>query len=261
MIFKVIILAGGKGTRIKPVLGNIPKILAPINKKTFLDYLIVWIKSWNICLERDIILSTGVGHKAIREHCKVKEYQIKCIEEKPPLGTFGAIINVARSNFANHYLIINGDTVFDANLKKISDIYFSPKNTNTPLIILKRASTNSKINRYGGYKKTKDGWIFTNEKSDFFSLGAFFISFKNLKERWLKTASQNIDELEIDSSIKKGFSIDKDCFGKDPVNAINLKDDILFIDIGIPSDLEKGKDLIPKIIGDNKNEDQIKILL
>ena len=59
-------------------------------------------------------------------------------------------------------------------------------------------------------------------------------------------------KLEIDSSIKKGFSIDKDCFGKDPVNAINLKDDILFIDIGIPSDLEKGKDLIPRIIGDNK---------
>ena len=261
MIFKVIILAGGKGTRIKPVLGNIPKILAPINKKTFLDYLIVWIKSWNICLERDIILSTGVGHKAIKEHCKVKEYQIKCIEEKPPLGTFGAIINVARSNFANHYLIINGDTVFDANLKKISDIYFSPKNTNTPLIILKRTSFDNNINRYGGYKKIKDGWIFTNEKSEFFSLGAFFISFENLKQRWLKTASQNIDELEIDSPIKKGFSIDQDCFGKDPINAINLKDDILFIDIGIPSDLEKGKDLIPKIIGDNKNEDQIKILL
>ena len=97
------------------------------------------------------------------------------------------------------------------------------------------------------------------ERWKLFSLGAFFISFENLKQRWLKTASQNIDELEIDSSIKKGFSIDKDCFGKDPINAINLKDDILFIDIGVPSDLEKGKDVIPKIIGDNKNEDQIKI--
>ena len=102
MSFKVIILAGGKGTRIKSVLGKIPKILAPINKKTFLDYLIVWIKSWNICLERDIILSTGVGHQAVKEHCKVRGYQIKCIKEEKPLGTFGAIINVARSNFANH---------------------------------------------------------------------------------------------------------------------------------------------------------------
>jgi len=116
MSFKVIILAGGKGTRIKSVLGMTPKILAPINKKTFLDYLIVWIKSWNICLEKDIILSTGVGHNAVKKHCNKNGYQIKCIEEKKPLGTFGAIINVTRSNFANHYLIINGDTVFDANL-------------------------------------------------------------------------------------------------------------------------------------------------
>ena len=145
MSFKVIILAGGKGTRIKSVLGNIPKILAPINKITFLDYLIVWIKSWNICLEKDIILSTGVGHKAVKEHCKVKEYQIKCIEEKTPLGTFGAIINVARSNFAKHYLIINGDTVFDANFKKISDIYFSSKNTNTPLLSLKELPLIAKL--------------------------------------------------------------------------------------------------------------------
>ena len=52
-------------------------------------------------------------------------------------------------------------------------------------------------------------------KNLIFFMRAFFISFRNLKERWLKTASQNIDEIEIDSSIKKGFSIDKDCFGKD----------------------------------------------
>tara|TARA_B100001287_G_C22589178_1_gene484771 strand:+ start:147 stop:914 length:768 start_codon:yes stop_codon:yes gene_type:complete len=255
MRLKVIILAGGKGTRIKSVLGKIPKILAPINKKTFLDYLIVWIKSWDICAEKDIILSTGVGHNAVKEHCDINRYQIKCIEEKKPLGTFGAIINVARSNFANHYLIINGDTVFDANLKKISNIYFSSRDHKTPLIILKRNSLDKKFNRYGGYKKIKEGWIFTSEKSESFSLGAFFISFENLKKRWLKTASQNIDELEIDSSIKEGFSIDKDCFGKDAINAINLEEDTLFIDIGIPSDLEKGRALIPKIIDNNKNDD------
>ena len=254
MSFKVIILAGGKGTRIKSVLGKIPKILAPINKKTFLDYLIIWIKSWNICLERDIILSTGVGHHAVKEHCKLKEYQIKCVEEKKQLGTFGAIINVARSNFADHYLIINGDTVFDANFKEISNIYFSSRKYCKPLIILKRNSFDNKFNRYGGYKKTKDGWIFTNEKSDFFSLGAFFISFENLKKRWFKTASQNIDDLKIDSTIKEGFSIDKDCFGEESINAINIEDDILFIDIGIPSDLEKGKDLIPKFIDDIENK-------
>lgn len=249
MSFKVVILAGGKGTRIKSILGNIPKILAPINKKTFLDYLIYWIKSWDICLEKDIILSTGVGHNKVKKHCNSYGYQIKCEEEKKPLGTFGAIVNVARTNFAKQYLIINGDTIFEANFKEISRIYFSSKD-DIPLIILKRNSLDKEMSRYGGYKESKDRWIYTSEKSEFISLGAFFISRDNLKKRWLKTSSQNLDEFKMDSSIKEGFSIDKDCFGREGINALNLESNIPFIDIGIPSDLEKAQDLIPQILGD-----------
>ena len=156
---------------------------------------------------------------------------------------------MARTNFAKHYLIINGDTIFEANLKEISRIYFSSKDY-APLIILKRTSLEKNNNRYGGYKETKDGWIYTNEETEFFSLGAFFISYKNLKKRWLLTASQNLDEFEKDSFIKEGFSIDKDCFGREGINAINVGSNIPFIDIGLPNDLERGQDLIPKMLGD-----------
>ena len=45
MSLKIIILAGGKGSRIKSVLNNTPKILAPIAGKNFLDWLLVWIDS------------------------------------------------------------------------------------------------------------------------------------------------------------------------------------------------------------------------
>ena len=249
MSFKVVILAGGKGTRIKSVLGNIPKILAPINKKAFLDYLISWIKSWKICLEKDIILSTGIGHNEVKNYCDKYGYQIKCVEEKKLLGTFGAIVNVARKNFANHYLIMNGDTIFKANLKEISTIYFSSKE-DIPLIILKRNSIDKELNRYGGYIETNGGWIYTTEKSDFISLGAFFISYENLKKRWMKITSQNLDDFTLDSNIKEGFSIDKDCFGREAIKAINLGNNIPFIDIGIPRDLKRGQDLIPEILGD-----------
>ena len=40
MSFKIIILAGGKGTRISPVIGDTPKILAQVAGKTFLDWFL-----------------------------------------------------------------------------------------------------------------------------------------------------------------------------------------------------------------------------
>ena len=58
------------------------------------------------------------------------------------------------------------------------------------------------------------------------------------------------DEIKIDFPIKEGFSIDKDCFGIEGINALNLESNIPFIDIGIPNDLEKAQDLIPQILGD-----------
>ena len=55
----VAILAGGLGTRIQGVLGETPKVLAPINGRPFLDYLIVWLESFGA---RRIVLC--LGHRA-----------------------------------------------------------------------------------------------------------------------------------------------------------------------------------------------------
>ena len=51
MSLKIIILAGGKGTRISPIIGNTPKILASVAGKPFLDWFLIWIKNWK--LEQD----------------------------------------------------------------------------------------------------------------------------------------------------------------------------------------------------------------
>ena len=48
MTLNIIILAGGKGTRIRNVLNKTPKIMAPVAGKPFLDWLLIWIDSWNI---------------------------------------------------------------------------------------------------------------------------------------------------------------------------------------------------------------------
>ena len=55
MKLTIIILAGGKGTRIKPILKTTPKILAPIAGKTFLDWLLIWIESWQFNISKEIL--------------------------------------------------------------------------------------------------------------------------------------------------------------------------------------------------------------
>ena len=58
MSLKIIILAGGKGTRISSVIGNTPKILASVAGKPFLEWFLIWIKNWNLEVDYKILIST-----------------------------------------------------------------------------------------------------------------------------------------------------------------------------------------------------------
>ena len=85
MSLKIIILAGGKGTRISPIIGNTPKILASVAGKPFLEWFLMWIKNWKLDLNYEIIISTCIGHNQIKDYCLKKNYNIKCIKEEKPL--------------------------------------------------------------------------------------------------------------------------------------------------------------------------------
>ena len=244
MTLNIVILAGGKGTRIKNVLKNTPKILAPIANKPLLDWILIWIDSWGLDVSKNILLSTCVGHHQIKKYCDKKKLNVRCIPEENTLGTFGALANVAFGNISNEYLILNGDTIFKANVK---DIYNSFKNDHDkkPLIILKKKILQNK--RYGGYKEIKEGWIFSDEKSNFISLGAFFISYKEIKKRWINSTGISFD-IENINNLQKEIMIDNTLFGKDPISAVLLAAETPFIDIGIPQSLEEAQYFIPEII-------------
>ena len=244
MTLQIIILGGGKGTRLRSEIGETPKILAPIKNISFLDWLLLWIKSWNLKSEKELLISTCFGHEKIERYCKEKGYPTNCILEKNPLGTFGAIANVATKKKCDDYLIINGDTIFKADMKMISKKYFDNK-TKKPLLLIKKNSKNL-IN--GGYKKIKSGWIYTYEETNFISLGAFFISYEELKRRWINSTSIPFNNSEINKFSKKEIMIDKDCFSKDFIYAEKFPEDTPFIDIGIASDYIKAQTFIPKII-------------
>ena len=244
MTLNIIILAGGKGTRIRNVLNKTPKIMAPVAGKPFLDWLLIWIDSWNLDIPKKIFLSTCIGHEYIKNYCDKKNISnLVCFREKKPLGTFGALANVATHNISDQYLTINGDTIFKADMRNIYD-RFNQNSKNQALIVLKESSTND---RYGGYVKTDQGWIFSQKNTKFISLGAFFITYNELKNRWIKSTNIPFKNHDI-NNIDREFMIDNSLFGNNEVSAEVLESNTPFLDIGIPETLKEAQTFIPKII-------------
>jgi len=115
---KAIILAGGFGTRLRPLTDTIPKPLLPIKNKPIIEQAILNFKKYGI---KDIILSIGYKADMIKEYfgdgSKIG-VNIEYIVEDEPLGTGGAI-KKASENLKETFLAINGDNLADFNWKKI----------------------------------------------------------------------------------------------------------------------------------------------
>lgn len=110
--FTVVVLAGGLGTRLKDVINDVPKPLAPIEGKPFLNYLLsYWVKN----KAKKIILSVGYKNHQIKKHFgnNYKGVPIEYVIEDVPAGTGGAVLKVLDEiNMPDDFFIINGDTLF-----------------------------------------------------------------------------------------------------------------------------------------------------
>lgn len=111
-----IILAGGLGTRLRGVVGDLPKPMAPIKDRPFLEYQIdYWIKQGI----RHFILSVGYCREIIIKHfgAKYREARIEYAVEETPLGTGGGLLlAVKKLDKRAPFLLLNGDTFFEVAL-------------------------------------------------------------------------------------------------------------------------------------------------
>jgi len=116
---KALILAGGRGKRLRPLTDKIPKSLIPINKKPLIQYTINYLKKFGI---NEIIICSGYKSKQIQNFLKKKKNfgcKIEYSVEKNPLGTAGAIRNAIKNLSDESFLVINGDVITNIDLKKI----------------------------------------------------------------------------------------------------------------------------------------------
>lgn len=136
----LVILVGGKGTRIKKYLKGLPKPMLRFNEKFFLSYIINFASKYNL---NKIYLLTGYKSDIIFEKFNNKTFnfvKIECIKEKQEMGTGGALNSIKKK--INDFILLNGDTLFDINYLKL--IKSLNKNNYGVMSLVKKAKQNSK---------------------------------------------------------------------------------------------------------------------
>ena len=116
---KALILAGGRGKRLRPITDNIPKSLIQINKMPLIERSIKYLKKFGI---DEIIVCSGYRGKKIEDFLeRKKNFGCKIIysNEKTPLGTAGAIKNAMKYVSDESFVVINGDIITNIDLRKI----------------------------------------------------------------------------------------------------------------------------------------------
>jgi len=116
---KAIILAGGRGNRLRPITDYVPKPLVPIKNIPIIEWQIKYLKKYGI---NEVIICTSYKTKMIENVLGIKNIgvKIKFSIEKSPLGTGGAIKKAGKMINDKSFFVINGDVITNINLKKLA---------------------------------------------------------------------------------------------------------------------------------------------
>lgn len=140
---EAIVLAGGFGTRLRSVINDVPKPMAPINNIPFLEVLLATLESKGFSR---IVLSVGYMADAITEYfgsC-YNGMKIDYAIENEPLGTGGAVKLAMQYISSEYVFIFNGDTFVDIEVESLELLW---KKVESPIIVGKSIDDTSRYGR------------------------------------------------------------------------------------------------------------------
>lgn len=220
----VIVLAGGKGTRLRAAVPNLPKCLAPVASSSFLNLLLDRLISDGV---KHIIAS--LGYKADLVVPVLREYsdqvKINWHVESTPLGTGGAIYACMKKFLLSEAIVVNADTWLSGDL---SPLLSQRVGTQSALISMGVCFTADR-SRYGSVEISGGKVIEYGEKG---------IKGDGLINAGIYRVKANcFDSIRDQSQFSFEESIIPNLISECEVDAIEL--DVDFIDIGIPDDYFK----------------------
>jgi D-glycero-alpha-D-manno-heptose 1-phosphate guanylyltransferase len=226
---EAIVLAGGLGTRLQSVVSDVPKPMAPIEDKPFLEYILRYLKKNGITR---VVLSVGYKWEVIKEYFGNTFDEIELIYsvEMEPLGTGGAIKKAMSQVLSEKAYIINGDTFFDVNLH-----HLNLKNSSKLMLSLKQME---KFDRYGCVESDNNGFVTSFTEKGYRETG-------NINGGIYLASKDIFDGFNLENI----FSFEE--FMKNEFKELMISSIVFnnyFIDIGIPEDYKKAQSEIKEHI-------------
>ena len=220
----LLVLAGGFGTRLRSVVADVPKALAPVAGQPFLQYL---VEAW---LEQGLTQFTFLLHhqafliEAFLEQQKatgrLQDCEILISSEPQALGTGGAVaLAVRQLGLTESFLVTNADTWIGSGVERVSAAAI-------PAIGIVRVKNS---NRYGFVKVREDRIVSFEEKQNRCGPG------------WINAGLYHLHADLFQNWDGQPFSLERDLFPKliaaGQLHAVPLETE--FIDIGIPDDYHR----------------------
>jgi D-glycero-alpha-D-manno-heptose 1-phosphate guanylyltransferase len=226
-----VILAGGLGKRLRSVVSDVPKPMANVLGRPFLEYLMDY---WIAQGVSSFIVSVGYKRELIIAHFanSYRGFTVTYVEEKHPLGTGGGML-LASQNLKTPFLLLNGDSFFKVELLKLVEFH-KHKDSDWTLSLFRA----NESNRYGAVEIDGNGQIqtFQSAKNAINALangGVYYINPKVLRNS--NFIFGNSYSLEIDI-VPKLIKEKRKFFG--------IEIDAQFVDIGLPKDYLDAQSLL-----------------
>ncbi len=227
---EAIVLAGGLGTRLAGKLNGVPKPMAPVAGRPFLEILLNQLQRAG-CTRA--LLSVGHLHHVIKNHFgdEFRGMRISYSIESAPLGTGGAIRSALQAITEKSALVLNGDTFLDADYAAMLRFH------ETRAAALTMAVTHcTDIARYGGVILT-DGRITGFQEKGRSGPG------------WINAGAYVIDkDLRWPAHLQEKFSFETDFLAPEIAQLTPASYEVggFFLDIGIPEDLDRAQTELQK---------------
>jgi mannose-1-phosphate guanylyltransferase len=149
---QALILAGGEGTRLRPLTSTVPKPVVPLVDRPFIAFMIDWLRSHGV---DDVVMSCGhlaAGVRNVLGDGDALGIRLRYVEEPRPLGTGGAM-KFAERLLDERFLMLNGDTLTDLDVSAqidqhtrtgaVATLALTPVEDPTPYGLVRLADDNS----------------------------------------------------------------------------------------------------------------------
>ncbi len=231
---EAVILAGGKGSRLRSEVDDVPKPMASVDGKPFLEYLLRKLKFSGV---ESVVISVGYMREKIMSHFNAEWEGLQvhyCVEETP-LGTGGGLAAALKCTSVDHVIVLNGDSYVADDFRQLVSKCVSAK-SDFGVLVRKISDTG----RYGvcqlqadkliGFERGREG------QPGFINAGVYYAS------RDLLTA---YSEAFVKYSLEDDFL---------PLyvrnnNVIAVETTSEFIDIGVPESYRRAQIELPRFVG------------